>query len=51
MGPNAAAISDKYYFDPRKDAGLNLQLKTGSRKNREMIPQKQVREYLDVFSG
>ena len=51
MGPNALSIDNKHYFDPRSSTCLNIDVGTGSRKNREMIPQNEMHEYLDSFSG
>ena len=51
MGPNGAAISDDFYFDPRKTTSSGITVEVGSRVNRQMVPKKEIRELLDVFSG
>ena len=51
MGPNGVAISEKYFFDPRRTAGNDLEVEVGSRVSRQMISKKKIREALDMFSG
>ena len=51
MGPNGLAISDQFFFDPRKHTRNDMEIQTGSRIDRQMVDRKSIREALDAFSG
>ena len=51
LGPNGVTVKEEHVFDPKKIPTNGNEIIVGSRVERQMIKQKSIRNYFDLFSG